>query len=345
MTATPPQLLDVTVRDGGYLINHKYLPNKVAAIAKGLQDAGIGYAEISHGIGIGGKLMGFPAVADDEALLTAAKEAAPALKLCVFISPVDVSLPLIPALVEFFEIGRIGVSVNKVQEAGKFVQKLKKYQKTVAVQLARSHARPPEEAASAAKTAEEMGADIVYVVDTFGSMLPQEAKDYISAVRAKVKIPIGFHGHNNLGLAIPNTLAAWETGATWLDGSLMSVGRGAGNANLEILIQQLQNRGQLGSVDLKKLCQATEQVVLPIFGSPPLSKYVDLLFGREKLDYSPGEFLELCSSSVGIPLEELLMQIHNKMGSEIALADTHIQAVLHEYGVDYQKMINSLKDI
>jgi len=336
-------ILDVTVRDGSYLIHHKFSPEKTAEIAAGLSAAGVRYAEISHGIGIGGKLMGFPALVDDEDLLAAAKQAAPELQLAIFISPVDMAVPIIPSLLEYFEIGRVGVNVTEVAEAQRFVAKLKKYQKKASVQLVRCHARPPEEAALAAKQAVEMGADIVYVVDTFGSMRPRDAAEYVRALRSEVKVEVGFHGHNNLGLAIPNTMAALEAGATWLDASLMGVGRGAGNANLEALALLLQQAGALSGWDLGKLCAASERTVLPLFGNPPVSRYVDLLLALEKLDFSPSSMLELCAHSAGTSLEDFVTQVHHKMGDKISVTEAHLQDALLEYGVEYQKMLEALK--
>lgn len=337
------QILDVTVRDGGYLINHNFPPDKVAAVAKGLSEAGINHAEISHGVGIGGKMMGFPAVADDEELLTAAKQAAPDLKISIFISPVEISLPILPGLLEFFDIGRVGIGVNQIADAAKYVQKLKKYEKIASVQLTRCHALPPEEAAKAAKAAEEMGADIVYVVDTFGSMLPDEVQRYVQAVRAEIKAQVGFHGHNTMGLAIPNSIAAWEAGANWIDASLLGVGRGSGNAKLESLIFLLQSRGLMKGVNIESLAGISSTTILPLFVNPPSAHYTELLLSLEKLDFSPASFLDLCSHAAGISLEEFLMQAHHKMGDSLLLNEEHLKATLADYGVDYQKLLEVLK--
>lgn len=337
------QILDVTVRDGGYLINHNFPPDKVAAVAKNLWESGVGYAEISHGVGIGGKMMGFPAIADDEELLTAAKQAAPELKISIFISPVDIALPILPGLLEFFDIGRVGVSVNQVADAAKYIQKLKKYQKTASVQLTRCHALPIEETVKAAKTAEEMGADIVYVVDTFGSMLPEDAANYVAAVKAEIKAQVGFHGHNTLGLAVPNSLAACEAGADWVDASLLGVGRGSGNAKLESMIYTLKNRGFFQDADLDRLATASANLILPLFVFPPSVHYTELLLGLEKLDFSPASFLDLCANAAGISLEDFLMQAHHKMGASLIMTEEHLKLALHDYGIDYQKLLEVLK--
>jgi hypothetical protein len=329
MPNSAPQILDVTVRDGGYLINHNYSPEKVAGIAKDLSEAGIGYAEISHGAGIGGRMMGFPGMVDDELLLEAAKQAAPDLKLTIFISPVDIALPILPGLLEFFEIGRVGVNVNQVADAQKYIQKLKKYSKTASIQLSRCHALPPEESAKAAKQAVELGADIVYVVDTFGSMMPQEVRSYIQAVKAEINKPIG--------------LAAIEEGVDWVDASLMGVGRGAGNANLEQLALVLQQRGLHSEINIQRLSFASESL-LGLFVNPPSVKYADLLLSLEKMDFSSVSFLDLCANSTGATLEDFLMQARHKMKDSLTFTEAHLKETLADYGVSFEKLLEVLKN-
>lgn len=342
MPNSAPQILDVTVRDGGYLINHNYSPEKIAEIAKDLSAAGIGYAEVSHGVGIGGRMMGFPGVVDDEQLLEAAKQAAPDLKLTIFISPMDIALPILPGLLDFFEIGRVGVDVSQVAQGEKYLQKLKKYQKTASLQLSRCHALPPEESAKAAKQAVELGADIVYVVDTFGSMTPQDVRTYVQAVKAEIGKPVGFHGHNTMGLAVPNALTAVEEGVEWVDASLMGVGRGAGNANLEQLALILGQKGLAPGIDIQRLSFASESL-LGLFVNPPSVHYAELLLSMEKMDFSPSSFLDLCANSAGATLEDFLMQTRHKMKDSLIITEAHLRETLADYGVNFEKLLEVLK--
>lgn len=342
MSTPEPKILDVTLRDGSFVLNHQLRPQDAANISKCLESSGVEYIELSHGCGIGARSMGFSGLVDDDELLEAAKNAAPNLKFSVFISPLEQSLPVIPALVSFFEIGRVGTDANKVQSGEKFIQKLKKYDKIASVQLVRSHACSPESIEKSAKEAVEMGADIVYVVDTFGSMQPEDVKNYVSAAKSQTKCEIGFHGHNNLGLAIPNTLAALDAGATWLDASLMGQGKGAGNAVLETLIYHLQSRGLAKSIKLNTLLEVTEQAILPLFQSAPNAKLIDLLFAQEKIDYFSPELLELLATYIHQPLENFLTNLHAKMGTDISVADDHLRSLLKDYGADFDQVIQTL---
>jgi len=345
MTATlpSPTLLDVTIRDGGFLIDHMFSPKMVTEVVAGLKSAGIRWSEISHGLGVGAKIAGFPAEVDDEALLEAAKLADPDLKISVMVSTQDFSLPVLPGLVEFFDMGRILVNPDKVATAEKVVAKLKKYDKSVSLQLTRMPAYSLETVGEAARRAEELGADVLYAVDSFGSLAPEETVKYIEAIRQNAKLQIGFHGHNSLGMAISNTLAAWQAGATWLDGSLMGVGRGAGNASLEILVDLVQNQGFCEEIDLAKLCAATEQAVLPIFQRPPRSRLIDILCAVHRLDFAPPELLEVFATALHLPVQSLVEKIRGTMGESPELKEEHLRIVFQEAGQDYDQLVVALR--
>src|SRR5262249_28853955 len=135
-----------------------------------------------------------------------------------------------------------------------------------------------------AKQASEIGVRIVYVVDTTGTFLPEDVRRYVAAIRDASDVTIGYHGHNNLGLAVANTLEAFEAGADFLDGTLMGFGRGAGNCQTECLIAAFQKRGQLAGIDLDRVFDAARAGML---GRVPESYGIDpweISFGFHGLD-------------------------------------------------------------
>ncbi len=343
--ALPPKILDVTIRDGGYQIHHQVKPETVQAVMKGLAEAGIQYAEVSHGCGIGGKLQGLPAFVDDEILMEAAKLAAPEIKLSATIPPTDFSASLLPALIEFIDIGRIMIDSSNPGQADKVFQKLIKYQKLISIQLVWSHRFSPEALAETAKALEDKGANIVYVVDTYGSMQPNDVKNYIHSLRSRCGIPIGFHGHNHIGMAIANTLEAWNAGAEWLDASLMGVGRDGGNTHLESLIVCLQQKGGLPDINISRLCETTQSAILPLFEDPPVSRYLDLLLSEFKLDHPNKKFLTLVANGIRVPLRDFFITLQKVMGNATTINDEHIKAATQEYGQDlFDKIAASFKE-
>src|ERR1700721_2407804 len=78
----------------------------------------------------------------------------------------------------------------------------------------------------------EFGASGVGILDSSGHYLPADVTERIAAIRAAVDVPVMFHGHNNLGMAVANSVAAAEAGADILDACARGFGAGAGNTQL-----------------------------------------------------------------------------------------------------------------
>jgi 4-hydroxy 2-oxovalerate aldolase len=135
--------------------------------------------------------------------------------------------------------------------------------------LMMAHIRPPAVLVEQAKLMESYGADCVYIVDSAGAMLPHDAAARVRALKGALSIQVGFHAHNNLGLAIGNTLAALEAGADQIDGCLRGLGAGAGNAATELLAAVFDRLGINPGLDVFALMDAAEYVVAPIMPFQP----------------------------------------------------------------------------
>jgi 4-hydroxy 2-oxovalerate aldolase len=144
--------------------------------------------------------------------------------------------------------------------------------------LMMAHKAPIETMIKNAKLMEGYGADYVYVVDSAGFMLPPEVKQRVGALKSSLKCPVGFHAHNNLGLAIGNSLAAIEAGVDILDGSMRAMGAGGGNAPTETLIAVLKRMGIETGVDLNKILDAAK-LVDPFKKQPKDGPEVTLMLG------------------------------------------------------------------
>jgi len=80
------------------------------------------------------------------------------------------------------------------------------------------------------------------LVDSFGSVSPEEVTETFAAVKGAVKCSLGFHGHNNLELAFVNTMTAIDLGVDYVDATILGMGRGAGNLKTELLLTWLNKR-------------------------------------------------------------------------------------------------------
>jgi 4-hydroxy 2-oxovalerate aldolase len=119
--------------------------------------------------------------------------------------------------------------------------------------LMMSHMAPKEILIEECLKMEFYGAEGVILMDSAGAYLPKDVSEKISALVNNLTIPVGFHAHNNLGMAIANSIAAAEAGATILDGTARGFGAGAGNAQLEVLVAVLEKMGYSTGIDLYKI--------------------------------------------------------------------------------------------
>jgi 4-hydroxy-2-oxovalerate aldolase len=106
-----------------------------------------------------------------------------------------------------------------------------------------SHMASPEKIAEQGELMESLGADVVLVTDSGGALMPNTVRERGSALRAAVKIGVGFHGHNNLSLAVANSVAAIEEAARWIDACTCGLAAGSGNTPTEVLAAVLDKMG------------------------------------------------------------------------------------------------------
>ncbi|MES9536578.1 hypothetical protein [Actinomadura sp. NPDC000600] len=147
--------------------------------------------------------------------------------------------------------------------------------------LMMSHKLKPAALAAQAAKLDSYGAEVVYVVDSAGALVPDSAGARVSALRDAVRADIGFHAHNNLGVGVGNALFAVENGATYIDGSLRGLGAGAGNAQTEVLAAALERTGHDPGVDVFALAEVAERVIAPLMTEPQIIDVAAELSSRD----------------------------------------------------------------
>ena len=126
------------------------------------------------------------------------------------------------------------------------------------------HMASQEKIAEQGKLMESFGADVVLVTDSAGALLQEGVRQRVAALRATVKNWRGFHGHNNLSLAVANSVAAIEEGACWIDACTCGLGAGSGNTPTEVLAAVLDKMGYATGIDLSKVWMWQITIVRPI---------------------------------------------------------------------------------
>ena len=156
---------------------------------------------------------------------------------------------------------------------------------------------------------ESYGAEVVYVVDSAGALLPAGVGERVGLLAETLGCAVGFHGHNNLGCAVGNALAAAEAGATWLDGSLRGLGAGAGNAPTEVLCAALERSGFDTGVDLVALVDAAEEVVAPLMRRPQTIDRAALALGYAGVYSSFLLHAERAAAKYGVGSWDVLVEL------------------------------------
>ena len=259
-------VVDTTLRDGSHTVSHQWSTEDVKKVAKALDDAGISMIEVGHGDGLTGSTInyGFSKYTDFE-LVKAVAAVVKNAKVTVLLIP---GIGTVEDLKKIKEAGATAVRVaTHVTEADVSAQHIKAAKEmgffTVGF-LMMAHMADVATIVEEAKKMEAYGADVVYCTDSAGAMLPKDVTKKIGALKNNLNIPVGFHSHNNLGLAIGNCVAAIEAGATYIDGSLSGLGAGAGNTSTDTLVALLNKMGCDYNCDLYKTMDASSEALKPV---------------------------------------------------------------------------------
>jgi len=323
-------MIDTTLRDGSHAMNHGYTKEQVCLIARGLDEAGVSFIEISHGDGLSGSSInyGFSKTRDIELIHEGTKVMQQAMSTALLIPGIGT----IADLEEAYENGTRAIRMaTHVTEADVSIQHIKAAKEkgmfTVGF-LMMVHMASPDKILEQAKIFEANGVDYVNLADSSGHLTPDEVKKRIALLNEKLSVPVGFHAHNNLGLAIANTLAAVEAGATYIDGTLRGLGAGAGNCQIEVIACVLQMLGYETGIDLDKILMTAEQQVEPIMLRPQVIDTPSLMLGYAGVYSSFLLHAKRAAEKFGLNTKDILLELgRRKMvgGQEDMILDVAYQ--------------------
>ncbi|MBI5677833.1 MAG: 4-hydroxy-2-oxovalerate aldolase [Planctomycetes bacterium] len=273
---------DVTLRDGSHAISHRLTKEHIASYAKAADSAGIHIVDVGHGNGIGASSLqvGLSLLSDYE-MLDVARNNLINSKLGVHVIPGFATIK--KDLSRAFEIGvdvvRVASHCTEADTTERHISYAREKGKEVYGVLMMSHMASKEVLLEEALKMQSYGAEGIIIMDSAGAYLSNDVKDRISFLVSTLKIPIGFHSHNNLGMAIANSITALESGAKILDGSARGFGAGAGNAQLEVLVAVLEKMRYETNIDLYKVLDAAEIAEEEIIEAIPTIKSISIVSG------------------------------------------------------------------
>ncbi len=272
------KFIDATLRDGNHALKQQIDKNLVAKYCTCVDEAGLEAVIVGHGNGLGASSLQVGlALEDDATLLSTAKGSLNKTKLGAYLIPGFGTIKdnIDPAIEYGINLIKVGCNCTEADTTKQHIEYAKFMNLTTYGILMMYHMASTERIVEEAKKMQSYGADAVIIMDSAGASTPELVKRTISELKNILDIEIGFHAHNNMGLAVANTYTAILEGATIIDGTVRGLGAGAGNCPIETVASLLIKEGYKIDVDLYRLSDASRDIIAPLM-NPPYSGLDDI---------------------------------------------------------------------
>ena len=279
------RLLDVTLRDGGYVNGFSFSVHESCQVVRLLRQAGIPFVEIGYFI---------PGRTTPDDLgrkgytLDHLKEVAACCQ--PEMNPVVMIPPGVAVRTDYLALARLGIKgVRFPAPPAKFnllapdVDSARNADLLVFLNLIRVSEYSMKELVNLCDRLSRLSPDWLYLADSNGGLFPHQVREIVRTLRGDIDVPLGFHPHNGLSLAFANSLAAMEEGIAMLDGSLGGLGKGGGNLSLEMIALFLNSR-QETFFSFRPLLQASRNSLMPWLGETWPKRLTEILSSITNLD-------------------------------------------------------------
>jgi len=303
---------DATLRDGSHAYSHQINIEQVRAYATGAEAAGFDFLEVGHGNGLGASSLqvGESLVSEDD-MLKAAKACLKNTKLSVHVIPgfATIKKELANAVHAGVDLFRIGCHCTEADISQRHISYVRSVGREVWGVLMMSHMAEASVLLEESKKMQSYGAQGIVLMDSAGAYFPNEVTNKIGLLTQKLEVPVGFHAHNNLGLAIANSLAALEAGARIIDGTAKGFGAGAGNAPLELLAAVLKQQRYNTKLDLYKALDAADIAAKLFSGSLPDSSGITIVSGLAGVFSGFSKPVQRASKQMGVDPRDVFFEL------------------------------------
>ncbi|MES2264497.1 MAG: 4-hydroxy-2-oxovalerate aldolase [Pseudomonadota bacterium] len=252
---------DPTLRDGNHAVRHQLSRESFISYCQAAEAANVPIIEVGHGNGLGASsmLVGECRLTDDE-ILTVARQNLHKTRLGIHVIPgfCTIKQNLSRAVDLGVDLFRIASHCTEADITDRHIAYARQAGKEAWGVLMMSHMASAGVLLEEAKKMESYGAEAIVIMDSAGAYFPDDVKERISTLVGGLSIPVGFHGHNNLGMAVINSVTAVNEGASIIDGTIRGFGAGAGNTQLEVLVAVFERLGFETGIDLYKILDAAD---------------------------------------------------------------------------------------
>ena len=252
---------DPTLRDGNHAIRHQLSRENIISYCRAAEAANVPIIEVGHGNGLGASsmLVGECRLTDEE-ILSVARKNLNKSRLAIHVIPgfCTIKKDLYRAVELGVDLFRVASHCTEADITDRHIRYARDAGKEAWGVLMMSHMASAPVLLEEAKKMESYGAEAIVIMDSAGTYLPDQVKERISILTNNLSIPVGFHGHNNLGMAVINSITAINEGATIIDGTIRGFGAGAGNTQLEVLVAVFDRLGIETGIDLYKILDAAD---------------------------------------------------------------------------------------
>jgi 4-hydroxy 2-oxovalerate aldolase len=305
------RVTDTSLRDGSHAKGHRFDEEMVRSVVAGLDSAGVPVIEVTHGDGLGGSSFNYGfSHTDERVLMKAAVDTAKRAEIAALM------LPGLGTRDDIRAVADIGVRVIRIATHCTEADISKQHfglarelgLETVGF-LMMAHSIQPEHLAAQARIMADAGCQCVYVVDSAGAMITDQAGDRVAALVAELgnDAQVGFHGHENLSLGVANSLCAIKAGAVQIDGSARRFGAGAGNTPVEALAAVCDKLGIRTGIDVLRMIDVAEEVVRPVMDGECVLDRLSLIMGYTGVYSSFLRHAYRAAEQYGVSGAEILM--------------------------------------
>jgi len=334
VTPVDIRITDTTLRDGSHAVAHQFTRDQVRATVKALDTAGVPVIEVTHGDGLGGSSFnyGYSLVDELELIAAAVEESRQATIACLLIPGVGTVDDMRAAADAGAGIIRIATHCTEADISLQHFGLARKLGLGTVGFLMLAHSIPAEQLAEQASIMADAGAQCIYVVDSAGALLLDDARERVEALLTRIgdRAEVGYHGHNNLALGVANSVVAAQAGAKQIDGSTRALGAGAGNSPTEVLVAVFERMGIATGIDLEQILEAAEEVVCPMASRQPTMDRDAIMLGFTGAYSSFLLHAKRAGDRYGVPAHQILAEAGRRRyvgGQEDMLIDVAMDLV------------------